>query len=206
MSTEARRVTISTLQDEVDDLVLDLLPLQGQWSEEQYLWLTDHTNRLIEFTDGHIEVLPMPTEGHQAILEYLFLAFLAFLKPLGGKVRFAPLRLRVRPRKFREPDLLLVRDARDPRRDNRYWHGADLVLEVVSPDKPERDLKEKREDYAEAGVQEYWIVNPLDETITVLRLEGDVFQEHGVFGRGAAATSALLAGFAVDVEAVLDAD
>lgn len=39
----------------------------------------------------------------------------------------APLRLRVREGKFREPDLLVLLDARDPRRSNRYWTGADLV-------------------------------------------------------------------------------
>src|SRR6185295_8516284 len=160
MTTTTDTFIHGTSQDQLDDLVLDLLPLQGQWDEEQYLWLTDYTNRLIEFTDGYIEVLSMPTDNHQAILEHLFLAFLAFLKPLGGKVRFAPLRLRIRPRKFREPDLLLVRSASDPRRQNRYWQGADLVLEVVSPDKPERDLVEKRGDYAEAGIPEYWIANP----------------------------------------------
>jgi Uma2 family endonuclease len=123
-----------------------------------------------------------------------------------SKVRFAPLPLRIRSRKFREPDLLLVRSAADPRRQNRYWQGADLVLEVVSPDKPERDLVEKRGDYAEAGVPEYWIANPQTETILVLWLEGDSYVEHGVFGRGSTATSVLLPGLAVDVDAVFDAD
>jgi len=52
-------------------VVLDLLPEQGGWDEEAYLWLTDHTNRLIEFTDGHIEVLPPPTDEHQGILAFL---------------------------------------------------------------------------------------------------------------------------------------
>ncbi|MFL5803427.1 MAG: Uma2 family endonuclease [Roseiflexaceae bacterium] len=206
MATNTETFIHSTSQDQLDDLVLDLLPLQGQWDEEQYLWLTDYTNRLIEFTDGYIEVLPMPTDNHQAILEYLFLAFLAFLKPLGGKVRFAPLRLRIRPRKFREPDLLLVLSASDPRRQNRYWQGADLVLEVVSPDKPERDLVDKRGDYAEAGIPEYWIANPQTETITVLWLEGDAYAEHGIFGRGSTATSVLLPGFEIAVDAVFEAD
>jgi len=84
--------------------------------------------------------------------------------------------------------------------------GADLVLEVVSPDKPERDLVEKRSDYAEAGVPEYWIANPQTEMITVLWLEDDAYVEHGSFGRGSTATSALLPGFEVAVDAVFDAD
>ncbi len=101
---------------------------------------------------------------------------------------------------------MLLRDAADPRRQGQYWLGADLVVEVVSPDKPEHDLVEKRRDYAEASVPEYWIVDPRSETIAVLRLQDGAYVEHGVFGRGAEATSALLAGFAVDVAAVFDAD
>jgi len=50
---------------------------------------------------------------------------------------------------------------------------------------------DKRADYAEVGILEYWIVNPLDETVTVLRLDGKQYAEHGVFQRGATATSLL---------------
>ncbi len=186
--------------------ILELLPPQGSWSEEEYLWLSEQTNRLIEFTDGYIEELPMPTQKHQDIVEYIFLALRALMQQIGGKVSFAPLRLRVSARKFREPDILLVCDAKDPRRGNKYWNGADLVVEIVSTDKPERDLVEKRSDYAEGNIPEYWIVNPEAATITVLQLAGDAYVEHGVFGRGELATSVLLAGFSVRVDDVIDAD
>lgn len=193
------RSSAATLQYQLDDLVLDLLPRQGGWSDEDYLWLTNHTNRLIEFTDGLVEVLPMPTEEHQLILVHLFRRFDAVMLARGGMVLVSPLRLRIRAGKFREPDLLLLLDARDPRRANRYWSGADLVLEIVSPDQPDRDLVDKRGDYAEAHIPEYWIVDPRAATITVLRLAGDSYAEHGTFGRGEAATSALLPEFTVDV-------
>ena len=117
----------------------------------------------------------------------------------------APLRLQIRPGKFHEPDLLLLRDAHDPCNQDAYWLGADLVVEIVSPDDPERDIVTKRADYAEAGIPEYWIVNPIDTTITVLTLEGSAYTEHGVFARGAQATSQLLAGFVVSVDEVFDA-
>ncbi|MDP9371398.1 MAG: Uma2 family endonuclease, partial [Chloroflexota bacterium] len=76
----------------MDDLVLELLPAQGAWSEEQYLWLTDQSNRLIEFTDGYLEVLPVPTRKHQAISQVLFLALLTVVQSVGGRVFYAPLR------------------------------------------------------------------------------------------------------------------
>jgi len=206
MAIDTRQENLRLSWEKGDDLVLSLDPLQGHWTEEQYLLLSDQTNRLLEYTNGHIEVLPMPTDKHQAMLERLFLAFKAFIEQIGGKVRFAPLRVRISEGKYREPDILLVRDAHDPRRQNRFWLGADLVVEVVSEDDPERDTKVKRADYASAGIPEYWIVNPLEKTMTVLVLEGEMYREHGIFRRGDRATSRLLTGFVVSVDEVLDAE
>ena len=62
-----------------DHTVIDLGTLQGLWTQAQYLELTDHAKLLLEFTDGHLEVLPMPTDRHQAISQYLFLALLPFV-------------------------------------------------------------------------------------------------------------------------------
>ena len=185
---------------------IDLAPLNGLWTQAQYLRMTQHARLLLEFTDGCIEVLSMPTDRHQAISRFLFLALLPFERNLGGTVRYAPLRLRIRDGKFREPDLLLVCDANDSRRRNDFWRGADLVMEVVSPDDPDRDLRIKPLDYAEAGIPEYWIVNPMDETVTVLVLRAGAYAEHGRFRRGQRADSILLSGFSVDVGEVFDAD
>jgi Uma2 family endonuclease len=189
----------------VDGLDLALEPLQGLWTVEQYFKLSNQTNHLIEFTDGTIEVLPMPTRDHQVIVAFLYELLLLLLRPQGGKILFAPLRIQVRPGKFREPDLLILRDANDPRNQNDYWLGADLVIEIVSPDRPTRDTEEKPLDYAEAGIPEYWIVNPLNDTITVLVLEQDAYAEHGVFRRSERASSKLLEGFSVDVDELFNA-
>ena len=194
-----------TSQDKLDTIACEALPRQGAWTDEEYLWLTDRCQRLLEFTDGYVEELPMPTSTHQAILAFLYRLFHGYLVSRGGVVMFAALRLRIREGKFREPDLLVLRERSDPRYQDRYWLGADLVAEVVSPDRPARDLVEKRVDYAEANVPEYWIVDPRDETITVLTLQGGKYVERGAFLRGQAAKSSLLAGLSVDVAAVFDA-
>ena len=205
MATTEPTVPVPVSQRPLASLLCDVLPPQGAWSDEAYLWLTDHSRRLIEFTDGHVQELPMPTDTHQAVLAFLHVLFRAYIKPRGGVVMFSALRMRIREGKFREPDLLLLQDRSDPRRRDRFWLGADLVVEVVSPDDPGRDLVEKRADYAEGGIPEYWIVDPRDETITVLALKGDAYDEYGVFGRGAAAVSARLEGFSADVSGVFDA-
>ncbi len=103
-------------------------------------------------------------------------------------MRFAPLCVRLRSGKFREPDLLYLVDRDDPRRNNKFWVGADLVMEVVSdsPQDRERDLVTKRLEYAEAGIAESWIVDPESESITVLTLPAGAMSTRSTAFLGAA--------------------
>ncbi len=139
-----------------------------------YLRLTESTNKLVEFSDGTVEVLPMPTREHQLVVGWLYRKL---LEHLGGIVLFAPLRLKLRDGRFREPDLLFLKDRQDPRNQSRFWTGADLVIEVLSTDDPDRDLVEKRREYAAAGIPEYWIADPTDRTLLVLHLEGATYRD-----------------------------
>jgi Uma2 family endonuclease len=180
-----------------------LFPAQGAWSEQEYLAL--NTSRLVEFSHGRLEVLPMPTDKHQAIVAFLFTAFLSVVQQIGGVIRFAPLRLRLWPGKFREPDIMVLRRADDPRRQELYWTGADLVVEVVSEDDPERDLITKRLEYAQAAIPEYWIVDPRNATIAVLRLMGTTYEVYGQFGAGERATSVTFPTLSIPVSDVLAA-
>jgi Uma2 family endonuclease len=183
----------------------ELYPAQGSWAEYDYLHL--ETNRLIEFSAGYVEVLPMPSPFHQYIVAHLYRLLFAFVMTHGaGELLFAPLRVRLARGQYREPDLVFISAANGWRKQGQYWDGADLVMEVVSPDAPERDTIRKRREYAEAGIAEYWIVNPLDESITVLTLpeEGSDYMEHGRFTRGQSATSVLLQGFTAAVSPIFD--
>ena len=185
--------------------VATLFPEQGRWSEEAYLDLTDGTNRRIELINGRLEFLPMPTELHQALVGFLYHALLSFVtKGKLGIVPFPPLRVRVPRGHFREPDVLFLRNENFHLRTNRIWSGADVVMEVVSPDPKDRkrDYDEKLVDYAEAGIAEYWIVDAERQSVIVHRLDGKHYAVHGQFTPGQQATSALLDGFAVDVSAL----
>jgi Uma2 family endonuclease len=184
-----------------------LFPLQGQWTEADYLALQKRTNRLVELSDGFIEVLPMPSPFHQRIVRFLFRLLETCAAATGsGEVLFAPLPIRLRPGKFRDPDIVYLRPGRisDP---HHQPQGADLVIEVVSEDEEDRrrDLETKRQEYAQAGVAEYWIVDPREHRILVWTLDGPSYRLHGEFGRGATASSLLLPDFIVAVDAVFEA-
>lgn len=179
-------------------------PVQGAWSEAEYLRLAG--NRLVEFDRGYVEVLAMPTPLHQRIVALLYrLLFDWIAARRAGEMFFAPLPLRVAPRRYREPDLMFVAAEHAAWIGAQALTGADLVAEVVSGDR-ERDFVDKRDDYARLGVAEYWIVDPREAQIHVLTLDatGAAYSLHGVFERGAQATSRLLPGLAVDVTSVFD--
>jgi Uma2 family endonuclease len=177
-----------------------LLPFQGKWTVEQYLGLD--TNRLIEFTDGFLEVLPMPEEIHSFVQRFIFAAVEAFLAARGkGVAHYAPFKVRVRPTAFREPDVCLLLDPSDPRRGRNYWAGADFVIEVVSPGGEARDYLEKRSNYADGKIPEYWIVDPWKKEVVLLRLAGGVYPDGDVFRPGQIAESSVAPGFRMDVAA-----
>jgi Uma2 family endonuclease len=183
-----------------------LFPSQGDWSEFEYLCLD--TARLVELIDGNLKVLPMPTISHQAIVVFLLEILKAFVTERQlGKVLIAPLPLLVRDKTFREPDVVCFSDDHVMPPDNKYLQGANLVVEVVSPDDEshDRDYREKRADYADVGIPEYWIVDPQTQRITVLVLEGRQYRIHGEFAPRQQATSVLLSGFGVQVSDVLAA-
>ena len=182
--------------------IAHLFPYQGDWSEADYLALD--TNHLVEYSHGNIEVLPMPSDRHQAIVGSLFGSLSELARSVGGVNRVAPLRVRLWLGKICEPDLVFLASVRDPRRQNQFWTGADLVVEVVSPDDPERDLMTKRQEYAQAGIPEYWIVDQRTETILVLHLDGASYTERR-YRRGEQAVSVTFPTFVVDVSAALDA-
>jgi Uma2 family endonuclease len=204
MATEVR----SALEELIHDLSewtpereeAQTFPVRYPCTEEEYLALD--SNLLLEFADGFIEVLPMPTTYHQRIVAFLYNALNALVTAQQlGEVLFAPLRVRIRKGKQREPDLVFMRSEHADRIGNKYWERPDLVMEIVSENNRRHDLVTKRDEYARAGIPEYWIVDPEQETITVLVLKPrrKTYVEHGTFAKGTRATSKILPGFSVDV-------
>lgn len=185
-----------------------IYPMQGGWSESDYLDVVLTQNWMLEYSDGCIEVLPMPTLAHQLIVRFLLDSLRAFVDPRNlGMVLFAPLPVKTIPRHYREPDIIFNFTENHVKRGQEYYTGADLVMEVVSEDRRshERDYDKKRKDYADANIPEYWIVDPQTQRVTVLVLEGGRYAEQGVFSAGTNATSRLLDGFSVNVDAIFAA-
>jgi Uma2 family endonuclease len=191
--------------------VARLFPEQGDWSPEEYFYLEDSRGggQRIEFDDGRLEFLPMPTRTHQRIMVWLLGLLKAFTEAHApGEVLSSGMRVQLRigrKIKFREPDLVYLREEHGQRSHEDYWEGADLVVEIVSgnPKDRQRDLVDKVHEYAAAGIPEYWIIDPDKELVRVLTLKGKSYKVHGEFRRGQEAESVLLPGFRVSVDDIL---
>ncbi|MCC7338446.1 MAG: Uma2 family endonuclease [Pirellulaceae bacterium] len=182
-----------------------LYPRQGSWTEADYLGLEG--GPLVEFDDGVVEVLEMPTKEHQRIAQFLYRWLYAYVLSRDlGEVFLAPLPIQLWQGKFREPDVFFVRSGREEHLG--YPVGADLVIEVVSSDRESRrrDTVVKRSEYARAGIAEYWIVDPEFEQIEVLVLGEDreSYRLHGQFVSGQTASSGTLTELAIAVDDVLE--
>jgi Uma2 family endonuclease len=175
-----------------------LFPLEGHWTEEEYLSL--QTNRLVECSDDSIKVLGTPRAIHQLILLFIYNEIKIYTQGLGTHFTAGdPVRLR--SGEFGEPDIVYFLAEHTAQNHDKFGGPADLVMEVVSEDR-HNDLVTKRREYAEIGIPEYWIVDPEEDRITVLRLAGDHYEVHGVFVEGTFATSVVLPDFSIDVSAV----
>ncbi|MCB0017909.1 MAG: Uma2 family endonuclease [Anaerolineales bacterium] len=180
--------------------IVRLFPRQGLWSEEEYLRL--QTNRLVELAGGCIEVLARPSRLHQELVIYLCMLLRQVMQQhgLGGSALLAPFSIRLGSSKFRQPDIIYMLPENQSREHETFWDEADLMMEILSPDDPARDIVTKRREYADAGILEYWIVDPNQKEIAVMRLQDGQYEVSQVVGHGAQARSHLLPQFVVDVD------
>ena len=148
----------------------------------------------------------MPNIKHQRMLRFL-LGQVEDVMPRGGLALFAPLPTKLFPGTIREPDLLYISPENLPGPEVEYPSRIDLAIEIVGDgtEARKRDYEDKRVDYAKAGIAEYWIVDPKEQTVTVLVLSDNVYIDHGCFTLGQTATGKLLPGLSVDVQALMNA-
>lgn len=140
-------------------------------TEEEFEAWCDEDVRA-EFADGEVVLMPSAWPAHEEIFNFLdrILGLYVEQKALG-KVLGSQVQVRLRAGLRRVPDLVFIAQERLGRIGERYIEGApDVAIEVVSEDSSERDWKRKYAEYEEAGVREYWVVDPLKRQAAFYRL------------------------------------
>lgn len=144
---------------------------------EQYEALPENVRA--EVFDGQIYYMASPSQIHQTILTELLVSIRNYLRKKSGDCQVFPapfdVKLSDRPLTIVQPDLLVVCDKN--KLDGKRCNGApDFIIEIVSPGNPSDDYIRKLYYYQNAGVHEYWIVDPRTEKVIVYHLEQPDFQ------------------------------
>lgn len=129
-------------------------------SYEEFLEAYDTTHA--EWVDGQVLLMTPVSTRHQDVADFLTALLRLFVERNGsGKVLSAPVQMRL-PRSGREPDVMFIAREKLERVRELYVQGpADLVIEVVSPESQTRDRHDRLGEYQDAGVREYWIIDPV---------------------------------------------
>ena len=129
-----------------------------------------------ELIYGEAYAMSAPNTRHQEILMEISSQFHAYLRGKPCKVYPAPYDVRLFCEEDEsddtvvQPDIAVVCDKK--KRGEEGCRGApDLVIEILSPSNTAIEMSRKLKLYQEAGVREYWIVNPENNDITVYRFQ-----------------------------------
>ena len=155
-----------------------------------------------ELAEGALFEMAPPNWEHQSLIDFLVMmlnTYLAASDPLPGWA-YSGIGVVLSESTAPTPDMVYVRADRGHLIQGSFVEGApDIVVEVMSQDR-RRDLVIKRGWYGEAGVPEYWIIDPVSDTISVLEVAGFQYEERAVLGRGDILTTAAIPGFELELE------
>jgi len=149
----------------------------------EYLYYTVETNRPRELRYGILREPPAPFFRHQAVV-FRVARRIADVCDDADRVVIAPIDviLDADQALIVQPDVLFVSAARASIIRDQIWGAPDLVVEVLSPGTAERDRTEKRGWYRQYGVREYWLIDTLQNQVTLLDFSGALPVEHTARG------------------------
>lgn len=149
----------------------------GGWTLERYLQeAPEHS--IWEFVRGEVVMYSPATAEHQRLVNFLMRLLGGYCEAKGwGEVLTGPAAVQLLPDVVREPDLFVLPPTEVPKAKGVPLEVRPaLVVEVISPSTRTIDLKEKAEDYALAGVPEYWAVDMEKGELLVHGLEGERYK------------------------------
>jgi len=157
-----------------------------------------------ELIEGELFVSAAPNTEHQRKTGQLFRRLSDHVEHHAlGEVFIAPFDVVLHPGTVVEPDVLFVSKARQSIIKPECIEGApDLVVEVLSDSSRTIDRFVKRDRYAEFGVPEYWLLDPFEPRIEVLRLEAGKYRVVGSFGKGDTLESPTFPGLQIPVSSL----
>lgn len=159
--------------------------------------------RRYELIDGEIIVSAAPSWIHQQVVGNLYLLLRAWVDPHAlGQIALAPVDILLSESSAVQPDLVYASTLNLTNIRLGRFHGApDLAVEVISPTNRDHDTVTKMFRYAQSGILEYWLVDPMTRTIQILALVDGIYVPQKANDKGHYA-SVVLPGLVIDPEAI----
>jgi Uma2 family endonuclease len=174
-------------------------------------YLTFKMEEMVELIKGKVFKMTAPKRIHQKISWNLSREIAVYLKQKKCQAFSAPfdVRLPVKSRKNEDiftvvqPDICVICDLE--KLDDYGCIGApDLVIEILSEGNNKKELKYKFDVYEESGVLEYWIINPMGQTLTINTLVNGKYQSSRLLTTGDEISTPILPEFILKLEDVFD--
>ena len=164
---------------------------QIKFTYEDYLLLPEHDRR--ELIEGDFYLAPLPITRYQDILRNLSTVLWDFVRRNSlGIVYWAPYDVVLSKLNVVQPDIIYISNQRrDIITENNISGAPDLVIEILSPGTADRDRGLKQCIYARYGVQEYWIVDPIENSVEVMELGEQGYIAAGTYLSGDVSSSLL---------------
>lgn len=148
---------------------------------EDYCQQNDQSDNRYELVDGRLVLMNLPSFQHLLIAKFLESYFDNLIREKSLPLLcFKEAVVRTGLRKSRISDLYIIEANTIQELLNKsaiIEIPPLLIIEIVSPESITRDYRYKRSEYAALGVDEYWIVDPKNEKITILLLEEGLYEE-----------------------------
>lgn len=152
-----------------------------------------------ELIYGELVVTPAPLVWHQVVVAQLLRLLQDHARQLGGLALPSPVDVRLFDHSVVQPDVVYVSPERLSIARRRFEGAPDLAVEVISPGSARRDRVWKLKLYVEAGVREYWLVDPEAQAFEFLVLGEGRFEVR--LPEGALYRSPAIAGLEIDLAA-----
>ncbi|WP_408072044.1 Uma2 family endonuclease [Butyrivibrio sp. JL13D10] len=140
----------------------------GEYTIEDYYAIPE--DQKVELIDGCFYDMTAPTPIHQIISSSIFYSIRSFIMENSGSciVLYSPIdvQLDCNDKTMVQPDIIIVCDD-NKIRDRSIYGAPDFVLEILSPSTRRKDMFIKSEKYCNAGVKEYWMIDPKKKVLIV---------------------------------------
>ncbi|MGE3799544.1 MAG: Uma2 family endonuclease [Candidatus Kapaibacterium sp.] len=187
-------------------MVAQLLHKRQNFTYADYAQIDDDLRR--ELIHGELLMAPAPGTFHQSLATKLTMRIAWHVEKKNlGVVFAAPTDVILSQENTVQPDILFIsKDRKDVIQPHAIVGSPDLIVEIISPGSIERDRYVKRDLYEQAGVREYWMVDPANRSVEVLVIEEGEYRLASFASQGERVVSTVVEGLKISLDEIMPND